>query len=36
MYISKGGFPKATCYANFDIDGHKTIFSTTDHEHRAL
>jgi cytochrome P450 len=35
IYVSKGGFPKATCYANFDIDGHKTIFSTTDHEHRA-
>jgi len=35
IYVSKGGFPKADCYANFDIDGHKTIFSTTDHEHRA-
>lgn len=35
IYVSKGGFSKATCYANFDIDGHKTIFSTTDHEHRA-
>jgi cytochrome P450 len=35
IYVSKGGFPKAVCYANFDIDGHKTIFSTTDHEHRA-
>ncbi|KAF2124927.1 cytochrome P450 [Dothidotthia symphoricarpi CBS 119687] len=35
IYVSKGGFPKAPCYANFDIDGHKTIFSTTDHEHRA-
>jgi len=36
IYVSKGGFPKAACYANFDIDGHKTIFSTTDHEHRAM
>jgi cytochrome P450 len=36
IYVSKGGFPKAACYANFDIDGHKTIFSTTDHEHRAV
>lgn len=36
IYVSKGGFPKADCYANFDIDGHKTIFSTTDHEHRAV
>jgi cytochrome P450 len=35
IYISKGGFPKAPCYGNFDIDGHKTIFSTTSHEHRA-
>jgi hypothetical protein len=36
IYVSKGGFPKADCYANFDIDGHKTIFSTTDHEYRAV
>ncbi|KAL5119152.1 hypothetical protein ACEQ8H_002859 [Pleosporales sp. CAS-2024a] len=36
IYVTKGGFPKAECYANFDIDGHKTIFSTTDHEHRAV
>jgi cytochrome P450 len=35
IYISRGGFPKAPCYGNFDIDGHKTIFSTTSHEHRA-
>lgn len=35
IYVSKGGFPKAPCYANFDIDGHKTIFSTTDAEYRA-
>ncbi|KUJ14165.1 cytochrome P450 [Mollisia scopiformis] len=35
IYVSKGGFLKAPCYANFDIDGHKTIFSATDVEHRA-
>ncbi|KAJ4363109.1 hypothetical protein N0V83_010229 [Neocucurbitaria cava] len=35
IYVSKGGFPKAPCYANFDIDGHKTIFSTTDAEYRS-
>ncbi|EMD88119.1 hypothetical protein COCC4DRAFT_33582, partial [Bipolaris maydis ATCC 48331] len=35
IYVSKGGFPKAGCYANFDIDGHKTIFSTTNQEYRA-
>ncbi|EFQ93141.1 hypothetical protein CFE70_005086 [Pyrenophora teres f. teres 0-1] len=35
IYVSKGGFPKAVCYANFDIDGHKTIFSTTDAEYRS-
>ncbi|XP_014559029.1 hypothetical protein COCVIDRAFT_13940 [Bipolaris victoriae FI3] len=35
IYVSKGGFPKAKCYANFDIDGHKTIFSTTNQDYRA-
>jgi cytochrome P450 len=35
IYVSKGGFPKAPCYANFDIDGHKTIFSTTDTDYRT-
>jgi hypothetical protein len=35
IYITKGGFTKAPCYANFDIDGHKTIFSTTDMEYRS-
>lgn len=35
IYVTKGGFPKAPCYANFDIDGHKTIFSTTEPEYRA-
>lgn len=36
IYVKQGGFPKAACYANFDIDGHKTIFSTTDPDHRAI
>ena len=35
IYVSRGGFPKAPCYANFDIDGHKTIFSTTDSTYRS-
>lgn len=35
IYISKGGFPKADCYSNFDIDGHKTIFSTIDTDYRT-
>lgn len=35
IYVSKGGFSKAICYANFDIDGHKTIFSTTDADYRS-
>ena len=35
IYISKGGFPKAPCYSNFDIEGHSTIFSTLEAEHRA-
>ncbi|KAH8686013.1 cytochrome P450 [Tricladium varicosporioides] len=35
IYVTKGGFKKADCYGNFDIDGHKTIFSTTDVEYRT-
>ncbi|KAF4631689.1 hypothetical protein G7Y89_g6446 [Cudoniella acicularis] len=35
IYTLKGGFQKAACYGNFDIDGHKTIFSTTDTEYRS-
>ena len=27
IYVEKGGFHKAPFYANFDIDGHKSIFS---------
>lgn len=34
IYISKGGFLKAPCYVNFDIDGHRTLFSALDTEHR--
>jgi cytochrome P450 len=35
IYVTRGGFLKAPCYANFDIDGHKSIFSTTSPEYRA-
>ena len=35
LYTDKGGFPKADFYANFDIDGHKSIFSETDVARRA-
>lgn len=35
IYVTNGGFPKADCYANFDIDGHATIFSTTDTAYRT-
>ncbi|KAH8601537.1 cytochrome P450 [Bisporella sp. PMI_857] len=35
IYVSRGGFAKPKCYANFDIDGHSTIFSTADPEHRS-
>jgi cytochrome P450 len=35
IYVAKGGFLKAPCYANFDIDGHKSIFSTTSPEYRT-
>jgi cytochrome P450 len=35
IYEKAGGFPKSPCYANFDIDAHKTIFSTTDGAYRT-
>jgi cytochrome P450 len=35
IYTEKGGFGKAAFYANFDIDGHKSIFSETDPLQRA-
>jgi cytochrome P450 len=36
IYNERGGFRKADCYANFDFEGHATIFSARDTEHRAL
>ncbi|KAK5123937.1 hypothetical protein LTR85_002134 [Meristemomyces frigidus] len=36
IYSERGGFMKAPCYANFDIEGHSTIFSTRDPGHRAV
>lgn len=35
IYVDKGGFLKAPYYANFDIDGHSTIFSALDPNHRS-
>lgn len=35
IYTEKGGFRKTDFYANFDIDGHKSIFSETDPASRA-
>lgn len=35
IYVKRGGFLKAPCYGNFDIDGHKTIFSTIDVDYRS-
>lgn len=34
IYVRKGGFRKAPFYANFDIDGHKSIFSEVNPEER--
>lgn len=36
VYSEKGGFLKARCYENFDIDGHASIFSALDPAHRAV
>ncbi|KAK1998846.1 cytochrome P450 [Colletotrichum falcatum] len=36
IYSEKGGFLKAPCYANFDFDGHPTIFSALDPAHRSV
>src|SRR2546423_4623881 len=36
IYIEKGGFRKTPFYANFDIDGHKSIFSEVDPASRIL
>ena len=35
IYAERGGFPKAPCYANFDFEGHTTIFSARDAGYRA-
>ncbi|EXJ92276.1 hypothetical protein A1O3_00826 [Capronia epimyces CBS 606.96] len=35
IYTEKGGFVKPDFYSNFDIDGHKSIFSETDPLRRA-
>ena len=34
IYVASGGFRKAPCYANYDIDGHRTLFSAMDPEYR--
>ncbi|KAK1957401.1 cytochrome P450 [Colletotrichum sublineola] len=36
IYSEKGGFLKAPCYANFDFDGHPTIFSALNPAHRSI
>lgn len=36
IYNERGGFSKANCYANFDFEGHATIFSSRDREYRAV
>lgn len=35
IYVLRGGFPKAPCYANFDMGEHQTIFSTLDSDYRS-
>ncbi|KAG9855454.1 cytochrome P450 oxidoreductase, partial [Aureobasidium melanogenum] len=35
IYVEKGGFPKAECYRNFDIDGFASLFSETSKGIRA-
>lgn len=35
IYSSNGGFPKAACYRNFDIDGFPSLFSALDKAYRA-
>ncbi|OJD13508.1 hypothetical protein AJ78_06055 [Emergomyces pasteurianus Ep9510] len=36
VYVKSGGFVKNPVYANYDIDGFKTIFSVLDPVHRAV
>lgn len=35
IYNDKGGFAKAPCYRNFDIDGFPSLFSALEKSHRA-
>lgn len=35
IYSANGGFAKALCYRNFDIDGFPTLFSALEKNHRA-
>lgn len=35
IYSTDGGFAKAPCYQNFDIDGFPSLFSALDREYRA-
>lgn len=35
IYVEKGGFRKPKFYANFDIDGHRSIFSEIEPSNRA-
>lgn len=35
IYSTDGGFAKALCYRNFDIDGFPSLFSALSREHRA-
>lgn len=35
IYSTAGGFKKAPCYRNFDVDGFPSLFSETEKENRA-
>lgn len=35
IYSASGGFAKAACYRNFDIEGFPSLFSALDRAHRA-
>lgn len=35
LYSASGGFDKAPCYKNFDIEGFPSLFSALDRSHRA-
>jgi len=36
IYTEGGGFMKSTCYKNFDIEGHASIFSALDPTYRVV